>query len=216
MEWTPNATTGVVLAAGDTGAKAEESRLLHVIVVPDAEPLVRITDPGRDLGFATPPAFVDVTIEASDAEALQSVRLVYVRISGSGEAFDFDEGQVPVVIERSSARQWRGRARLSLQSIALEDSDAIVYRALVRDTSPDADWVSSDAYTIDVGKRLEFAGAGFAVPDEDRRYALSQQMVIIKTERLQATRAQLSTDQWSNRRGNWRRSSEWYAPKSCS
>ena len=197
LEWTPNATTGVVLAAGDTGAKAEESRLLHVIVVPDAEPRVRITDPGRDLGFATPPAFVDVTIEASDAEALQSVRLVYVRISGSGEAFDFDEGQVPVVIERSSERQWRGRARLSLQSIALEDGDAIVYRALVRDTSPDADWVSSDAYTIDVGKRLEFAGAGFAVPDEDRRYALSQQMVIIKTERLQATRAQLSTDQWS-------------------
>jgi hypothetical protein len=119
-------------------------------------------------------------------------------MSGSGEAFDFDEeGQVPVAVERTSERQWRGRARLSLAALALGNGDALVYRALVRDTNPGADWVPSDAYTIDVGQRLEFAGAGFAVPDEERRYALSQQMVIVKTERLQAGRTQLSVDQWS-------------------
>jgi hypothetical protein len=197
LEWTPDRTTAVVLAAGDSNADAPESRLLQVMVVPDAEPRVRITDPGRDLGFATPTATVDIAIEASDAEALQAIRLVYIRMSGSGEAFAFDEGQVPVALERISENEWRGRARLPLQALALEDGDALVYRALVRDTNPDADWVSSDAYTVDVGKRLEFAGAGFAVPDEDRRYALSQQMVIVKTERLQASRAQLSADQWS-------------------
>jgi hypothetical protein len=197
LEWTPDGTGAVVLAAGDTAAQANESRLLHVTVVPDAAPRVRIADPGRDLGFATPPASVDVSIEASDAEALQAVRLVYVRMSGSGEAFDFDEGQVAVIVERSSAKQWRGRARLWLPALALEDGDALVYRALVRDTNPAAEWVSSDAYTIEVGKRLEFAGAGFAVPDADRRYALSQQMVIVKTERLQAERGRLSADEWS-------------------
>ena len=68
---------------------------------------------------------------------------------------------------------------------------------MVRDSNPSADWVPSESFTIDVGKRLEFAGAGFAVPDEDRRYAVSQQMVIMKTERLQAERGKHTADDWA-------------------
>ena len=59
--------------------------------------------------------------------------------------------------------------------------------------------MSSESYTIDVGRRLEFAGAGFAVPDEDRRYAISQQMVIIKTEQLDRERGRTSADDWESR-----------------
>jgi hypothetical protein len=84
-----------------------------------------------------------------------------------------------------------------LSALKLEDGDSLVYRAQVCDSNPSGDWVSSDAFTIDIGKRLEFAGAGFAVPDEDRRYAISQQMVIVKTERLHATRGQTSPDSWA-------------------
>jgi hypothetical protein len=68
---------------------------------------------------------------------------------------------------------------------------------MVKDSNPAADWVPSESFTIDVGKRLEFAGAGFAVPDEDRRYAVSQQMVIMKTERLQAERGKHAADDWA-------------------
>jgi hypothetical protein len=68
---------------------------------------------------------------------------------------------------------------------------------MVRDNNPDSDWVSSESFTIDIGKRLEFAGAGSAVPDEDRRYAISQQMVIMKTERLQAERPKRTAEDWT-------------------
>jgi len=199
LEWTPEVTHAVVVAVGDSAGQARQSRLVDVVVVPDQSPRVRIVEPGKDLAFLAPSGVVDVAIEASDAERVDGVRVAYVKMSGSGESFAFAEGEAPVTVERTSPQLWRGRARLSLGALALEDGDSLVYRALVRDSNPDADWVSSDAFTIDVGKRLEFAGAGFAVPDEDRRYAISQQMVIVKTERLLAERGQLGAEAWTER-----------------
>jgi hypothetical protein len=198
-EWTPSQSTAIAIGVGEVAGSPVESRLLQVTVAPDEAPRVRITEPGRDLAFTTPTATVDLAIDATDAEGLQAVRVAYVLASGSGESFAFEEGQVPVRLERLDDRRWRGRARLSLSALQLEDGDSLVYRALVRDSNPDADWVSSDAFTIDVGKRLEFAGAGFALPDEDRRYAISQQMVIVKTERLQAERPQVAAEDWAER-----------------
>ena len=175
----------------------DHSRVVLINVVPDSAPRVRIQKPGRDLAFTTPNQTVEVTIEADDAEGLRNLELRFTRMSGSGESFEFAEGQVPVRIHRASATRWTATANWSLDGIGLEDGDSLVYRAMVRDNNPSADWVPSESFTIDVGKRLEFAGAGFAVPDEDRRYAVSQQMVIMKTERLQAERGKHAADDWA-------------------
>lgn len=199
VEWTPAGTTAIAVATGDSMSGQTESRVLQVTVVPDQSPVVRIAEPGKDLAFATAPASLDLMIEATDAEGLAAVRVAYVRASGSGESFAFEEGDVPVTLERVDARRWRGRARLPLSALKLDDGDSLVYRALVRDTNPDGEWMSSDAFTVDVGRRLEFAGAGFAIPDEDRRYAISQQMVIVKTEQAQAERPKLSEEEWTER-----------------
>jgi hypothetical protein len=197
LEWTPAGTTTLVIVAGTTTGVAAHSRLLGITVLPDGAPHVRIVTPGRDLAFTTPERMVDVVVEATDAEGLRDLEIRFIRMSGSGEAFDFSEGRVPLQVERTSVGEWRARARWSLGALGLEDGDSLVYRAVVRDSNPAADWVTSESFTIDVGKRLEFAGAGFAVPDEDRRYAISQQMVIVETERLQAERAKHSADQWT-------------------
>jgi len=196
LEWTPNGSATLAVAAGDTTGIPSDSRLVGIDVVPDAAPRVRIVSPGRDLAFTTPDNAVGLAIEAADEEGLRDLELRFVRMSGAGESFDFSEGRVPLQVERPGAGDWRARARLSLASIGLEDGDALVYRAVVRDTNPAGDWVSSDAFTIDVGRRLEFAGAGAAVPDEDRRYGISQQMVIVRTERLQAERATHTAETW--------------------
>ena len=80
---------------------------------------------------------MDLAVDAIDAEGLQAVRLVYVRMSGSGESFAFDEGQVPVTLERlERAATGAAAARLVLSALQLEDGDSLVYRALVRDTNP--------------------------------------------------------------------------------
>ncbi len=195
-EWSPDKSRVVAISTGDRSGEAIESRLLSINVVPDQAPAVRILTPGRDLAFTTPDQVLDVEIDAADPEALESLELRFVRMSGSGEAFEFNEGRVPLAIERASPTSWRGRARWSLASSSLEDGDSLVYRAVARDSNPDGQPVASESFTIDIGERLEFAGAGFAVPDEDRRYAISQQMVIVKTERLQADREKYSAEDW--------------------
>ena len=79
-------------------------------VVPDSAPRVRIQKPGKDLAFTTPDQTVEVTIEADDSEGLRNLELRYTRMSGSGESFEFAEGQVPVQIHRSSATRWTATA----------------------------------------------------------------------------------------------------------
>jgi hypothetical protein len=59
--------------------------------------------------------------------------------------------------------------------------------------------VESDAFTIEIGRSDEIAGAGVALPAEDRRYAISQQMVIVKTDRLHRERSSLSADEVTER-----------------
>jgi hypothetical protein len=197
IDWLAEESRAVVIATGEAQGDARDSRLLTVTVIPDQAPTVRIVSPGKDLAFETPSGIVDIEIEAADGERLEELDLRFVRMSGSGEAFEFDEGRVPLTISRTDATSWRARARWSLAALSLEDGDALVYRAVVRDSNPRGQPVASESFTIDIGKRLEFAGAGFAVPDEDRRYAISQQMVIVKTEQLQAARSKYGPEEWA-------------------
>lgn len=197
MDWVPDSSRAVVIATGDAAGKAEDTRLLTVTVREDQPPTVRILAPGKDLAFPAPEGVVNIEIEATDAERLDELTLRFVRMSGSGESFDFEEGRVPLTITRDGGTSWKARARWPLASLSLEDGDALVYRAVVRDSNPDGEQVASESFTIDIGARLEFAGAGFALPDDDQRYAISQQMVIIKTERLEAARARHSAESWT-------------------
>jgi hypothetical protein len=76
----------------------------------------------------------------------------------------------------------------------LQDGDTLVYRAVARDGKPGADPALSDSFLIEVGRLAGVASTGFALPEERDRQAISQQMLIIKTERLQADRPKLSPD----------------------
>ena len=197
LEWVPGRTSTLVVAAGDSTGVPGDTRILPVTVIPDDAPVVRVVTPGRDLAFATPERLVDLHIEAEDAGGLRELELRFTRLSGSGETVTFVEGQVPLHVERTSDRYWRGRATWRLEMLGLEDGDALVYRAVARDARPDSDWASSELYTIEIGRRLEFASAGSGLPGDDRRYALSQQMVIMKTEQLQAERSRRRADAWA-------------------
>src|SRR5688572_25534837 len=94
--------------------ESADDRLLHVRVVTDERPVVRIRAPGKDLIFGTAVGQVRVDIEARDDLALASVGLRYTRVSGSGETFTFREGEAPVRIEPAGAGEWRAHATLTL------------------------------------------------------------------------------------------------------
>jgi hypothetical protein len=169
-------------------------RLLQVQVEPDRRPIVQIRTPARDLIFGEPRGRVPVTIDARDDIGLAWLALRYTRVSGSGESFTFEEGDVPLRVSRTSEDAWRAEATLSLEQLALQDGDTLVYRAIAADRKPGADPAASESFLIEVGRLAGVASTGFAVPEERDRQGISQQMLIIKTERLHAARQTLSAE----------------------
>lgn len=174
-----------VLVVGD--------RLLQVHVEPDRPPTVTIEKPGQDLLFAAPYGSVPVVIMARDDLRLAGVALRYTRIAGSGETFTFAEGEIPLAeTATADGTSRQANASINVSSLKLEDGDTLVYHAIARDDKPGAEPSTSVSFLIEIGKRNEATSAGFALPDDRDRQGLSQQMLIMKTERLHAERATLA------------------------
>jgi hypothetical protein len=192
----PSPPTGTwVLTSAGAGATAG-ARLLTVRVVPDAPPQVRVLTPGRDRRQARPLADVPVTLEARDDHGLRDLHLRFTTVSGSGEGLTFVDRDVPAAVTRRHDGTWNARALLPLSSLTLADGDLVVYRGVAADARPGASPVESDAFVIDVGplRSASDAGGGGEDVDPEDRQGISQQMVIVKTERLHAQRSRLGPE----------------------
>ena len=165
--------------------------MIPVVVSPDALPAVRLTAPGRDLVYAGGNPRIAFDARATDDFGLRALALRYTKVSGSGEQFEFKEGEIPLAVTRASAREWKGSASRSLADLNLKDGDMLVYRAVAADARPGDGSASSDAFFIEISKLGVAAGDAFTLPEEETRYALSQQMLIVKTERLHQRRASM-------------------------
>ncbi|MEO7522279.1 MAG: hypothetical protein ABIW79_10725, partial [Gemmatimonas sp.] len=182
----------VVETLGSDGA--HDRRLIGVTAERDKSPRVRIVAPARDLVLRDSAQVIPLTVEADDDLALSSLRLRYTKVSGSGERFTFAEGEVPLQVKRQGEQVWSARASWRLASLGLVPGDMVVYRAVARDRRPGSMPSESDAFIAQLLVTEGDAAAGFAVdPDEDRQ-ALSQQMVIVKTERLIARQRSMSAE----------------------
>lgn len=169
-------------------------RAIPLVVTPDALPAVTITAPGRDLVYAAGAGRVVFAAQATDDFGLTSLTLHYTKVSGSGEQFAFEDGEIPLRVTRDSARAWRGDATRALGELRLADGDMLVYRAVASDARPGGGVASSDAFFIEISRTGVAAGEAFTLPEQETRYALSQQMLIVKTERLQQQRASMPAD----------------------
>ena len=154
------------------------------MIAPDALPVVRLTAPGRDLIYSGGNPRIQFEARATDDFGMRTLALRYTKVSGSGEQFEFKEGTIPLTIARASPRDWRGTAARALADLDLQEGDMLVYRAVAADARPGDVSASSDAFFIEISKFGAAAGEAFTVPEEETRYALSQQMLIVKTERL--------------------------------
>ncbi len=180
-------TTGYLMVTTGDGAR----RLMPVVVSPDGLPTVRVTAPGRDLVYAGGNPQITFNARATDDYGVRSLSLHYTKVSGSGEQFSFKEGEIPLKVAIANARDWSGAATATLEALDLKDGDMLVYRAVASDARPSGGTASSDAFFIEVSKLGAAAADGFTVQEEETRYALSQQMLIVKTERLNKARASM-------------------------
>ena len=194
----PITADGYVTMQPLDSARAGARRLIGISAIEDAAPLVKIGAPGHDVVLKDGNATLDVAIDATDDIGLGTLVLRYTKVSGSGERFSFAEGQVPIAIARNDAKHWTATAHWSLAPLALEPGDMVVYHAAATDRRPGAIPSESDAFIAQVAAPGGEAAAGFELdPDQDRA-AVSQQMVIVKTERLLAQKAALSKEDYAS------------------
>jgi hypothetical protein len=184
----------IAIESGSTRDSVADRRMIGLRVTPDAQPRARITTPGRDLHLSDSTRVIDIAIEADDDNGLASLALRYTRVSGSGEQYAFSEGMLPVTISRTNAMTWKARATLRLTQLTLNKGDMVVYRAAVTDARPGATAQLSDAFIVEITAPGDARLSGFAADDEDDRYALSQEMVIRKTQQLIARAAGMQPD----------------------
>jgi hypothetical protein len=179
-----------VSAAGVAGPR----RLVTLSVRPDAPPVVRITAPAKDMYVGDTSRSIDVTVSADDDLAVRSLRLIYTKVSGSGENFTFTDGEAPLQLGKPSDKSWTGQGKLALATLSLAPGDTLVYRAAATDSLPNRAPVESDAFIVQVLAPGDVALEGFATGDDREKYALSEQMIIIKTEQLHTKKPMLSSE----------------------
>jgi hypothetical protein len=186
--------TEVVKKSGYVAMRSEAgaTRTIPITVTPDALPSVRVTAPARDLVYSGGNPRIAFDVRATDDYGLRSLSLKFTKVSGSGEQFTFTDGEIPLSIARSDARDWRGSASRQLADLNLQEGDVLVYRAVASDARPGGGEAGSDAYFIEISKVGVAAGDAFTLPEQESRYALSQQMLIVKTERLMQRAAAMS------------------------
>jgi hypothetical protein len=161
------------------------SMLIPLTVQPDRSPSVRITAPAKDLLLADGSATIRLSASASDDLGLDTLEIRYTRVSGSGEHFEFVEGTLPAAVRRRSTSEWQADATLALPALRLGPGDSVVYRAVARDERPGrAGTATSETYFIEIAGPWQIALAGVDMPPELDRYAMSQQMIVVKLERL--------------------------------
>jgi hypothetical protein len=178
---------------GSAGADRAHGRVIPLIVLPDRSPNVRLTVPGRDLVLPDATRSLNVEAAATDDFGLAALEIRYTKVSGSGEQFEFEEGALPATLARDSGVAWRAGGSIPLASLKLEAGDALVYRAVARDGRPgDAGLAVSDTFFVEIAGPRQVALEGFEMPPDQERYALSQQMIVLKIQRLRARERQMT------------------------
>ncbi|MEP6835663.1 MAG: hypothetical protein ABJB74_19910 [Gemmatimonas sp.] len=198
--------SGTIVANADGFVAIEPSnavgkgtrKLIGLSVTPDHAPQVRLSVPGKDMLFPDGNRSLSVNTEASDDIGLASLKLRYTKVSGSGEQFTFTEGEVPLNVSRDNAVSWKGQTKWDLSALKLDAGDMVVYRAVATDKRPGSLPTESDSYIAEIKQIGSDAAAGFAVDPDQERYALSQQMIIVKTEKLLAKRASVSAQAFAD------------------
>ncbi|HXW06047.1 MAG TPA: hypothetical protein VD833_12495 [Vicinamibacterales bacterium] len=175
--------------------RGSRTRLIPLTLLPDHAPQIRVVTPGKDLLVPDASAAIAVSAEASDDYGLASVELRYTRVSGSGEQFQFAEGSVPLQVARHDPRSWSASGVLPLGRLGLEPGDALVYRIAARDArAGEAGLASSDTFMVEIAALGQPTLAGFELPPDRERYALSQQMIVLKIQRLRVREPRLARE----------------------
>ena len=187
----------IVVPAKPAALELHDRSYARTVIIaphPDSLPVVVLAAPSRDTVVRTPKGNLVLSATATDDYGLAAGWFEYIVSSGEGETFTFKSG----VIHRTDAggaRTTKLTGALNLDSLQLKPGDLVHVRAVARDrndvTGPGIG--VSETRTLRVPRASEYdsiAVEGAPPPDVDSSQ-LSQRMLIILAEKLEARRSKL-------------------------
>ncbi len=174
---------------------AGDERLIVLAPRPDSAPTVTLDAPARDTVLRSPSGRIALHADAADDLGLVSGAFEFIVSSGEGESFTFRSGRI-------GARAFGGvrsgslSTVLALDSLRLAAGDVVHLRAVARDANdvPGAEAGASDTRTIRIARVGEYDSVAVegAPPPEADQSVLSQRMLILEAEALEARRPRLT------------------------
>lgn len=196
-EWTVGADDRGVVVEAAANERVVDRRVVPVLVLPDRAPDVTLSVPERDLVLPSANGRLAIRASATDDYGVAELRLTWIRSRGSGEMFEFAEGEWPWTTLRRSAKGAEGAHVVDLATLGLQPGDVVHLRAVARDrndvTGPGESVSRTRIVRIARENELDQVDAVLSLPPEmPKDPVLSQRMLVLLTERLRDRAPSLS------------------------
>jgi hypothetical protein len=178
---------GLVVSAGADADKRE--RVIPLAPTPDPAPIVELLEPTRDFVLATGTGEIAFRARARDPYGIHDFRLTWVHTRGSGESFDFREGEATWSTSERTADGVEGRLVLRLDDLELGPGEVLHLRAV----ATDANTVTGPGTGVSATRQIRVIREGdemsvdalVGLPLElEQEPVLSQRMILLMTEEL--------------------------------
>jgi hypothetical protein len=172
-------------------------RLVTIEPLEDAPPVVTLSRPTRDTVMREARGTIALEADVRDDHGIARASFEYIISSGAGELFSFRTGTLGGGVA-PGARNHTLRATLSLDELSLGPGDVVHLRAAAWDANgvSGPGMGSSETRTFRVARSGEYdtlAVEGAPPPELDAD-AVSQRMLLIQTQRLEARRRRIPAD----------------------
>ncbi|MEQ8330914.1 MAG: DUF4159 domain-containing protein [Longimicrobiales bacterium] len=195
---------GLDLALADAGGAVVDRRVLALAVREDRPPDVVLELPAADQVLATAAGRMPVRARVTDDFGVEGWALHWVRSSGSGESFSFDEGSWAWEATDVRGDTLVGTFSLDVAGAGLGPGDVLHLRAEAVDRND----VTGPGRGVSATRMLRIATdeqmaevttlVGFPI-EREREPLLSQRMILLLTEELLAARDSLHAEAFRER-----------------
>ncbi len=202
VETVPTGWRSVVVASAEPlevrAARDRFAKILLVEGVADSIPRVTLDMPTRDSVMRRAEGSLPLAATIHDDLGLARASFEVVISSGEGERFTV-RTQIVGARDMSGARDATVRSTLDLTALTLSPGDVVHLRAVARDAHPNADREpgTSETRSFRIARPSEYDSIAVepAPPPDVDKSLLSQRMLLMLTERLEARRRRITTEE---------------------
>lgn len=171
------------------GDETVDRRVVPLIPLADQAPDVQLTTPDADLVLAQPTGRLTVRAGAGDDYGVGAFWLHWTRSRGSGESYEFTEGDWQFTRVARNGKTASGEFAIDLATLGLQAGDVMHIRATARDrndvTGPGESVSRTRIVRIARPDEFDQVNTELGLPSElPKDPVLSQRMIILMTERL--------------------------------